>query len=493
MASLSDNSQTSPPNPSFAIRDTTDHRLTFLLRSLSSKDPSDYHNNIDDDNEDFPYHPSPPRLSVQHDRNSHHRAPSPPLKLHSSTACRGGTETTSSSYRCVASTAVKKDGQVLSMAAATSDVELLYTGTDANVIRVWKLAPELTECGQLKTRAGRVVAIHVAGDRVYGAYGDGKIRVWQRTWRDSGGGFKHVRVGTIPATGGVVRSYISAAGKDNKTSRHKGPITSLAINIADDILYSSSLDKTVKVWRISDLKCVETIPAHSSSINSILVSGADALLFTASDDATIRVWRRNFCGSTGGRPHALVVTLPAKQSPVKALALTPDGSVLYGGCSDGYVHFWTKGWQLQYGGALQGHTHAVMVLAAARDGGYVVSGSADRTCRVWRRDVVDGGGVGSRHVCLAVLVGHHGPVRSLVVLAATRSMWRVGGGGDREVVNDGGGGDDRGCVVCSGSLDGVLKVWSVTRDSGDGKGILHGGGGGGWLPGNGREYFELQK
>lgn len=73
-----------------------------------------------------------------------------------------------------------------------------------------------------------------------------------------------------------------------------GPITSLAINISDNILYSASVDKTVKVWRISDLKCIENIPAHSEPINAIVVAD-DGILYTASDDATVRVWRRNFC------------------------------------------------------------------------------------------------------------------------------------------------------------------------------------------------------
>lgn len=224
--------------------------------------------------------------------------------------------------------------------------------------------------------------------------------------------------------------------------KHLGPISSLAINVSDDILYSASLDKTVKVWRISDLKCIETIQAHPAPINAIVVAD-DGVLYTASDDATVRVWRRNFC--SGDRPHALTVTLPAKYSPVKTLTLNPDGGVLYGGCTDGYIHYWLKGWfsgQLQYGGPLQGHTHAVMCLTTA--GNFVVSGSADSTSRVWAREQ-DG-----QHTCLAILQGHRGPIRSVAAFP--------GRGMDHE-------GDQDGCTVCTGSLDGVLKVWRVRRTS----------------------------
>lgn len=223
--------------------------------------------------------------------------------------------------------------------------------------------------------------------------------------------------------------------------KHMGLISSLAINVVDDILYSASLDKTVKVWRISDLKCMETIQAHLEPINAIVVAD-DGVLYTASDDATVRVWRRNFC--SGDRPHSLTVTLPAMNSPVKTLTLTSDGEVLYGGCSDGYIHYWLKGWfsgQLQYGGALQGHTHAVMCLANVSN--YLISGSADSTSRVWVREQ------NGQHLCLAVLQGHRGPIRCA---AAFRRAGRV-------VDQDSNGG----CIICTGSLDGVLKVWRVTH------------------------------
>lgn len=223
--------------------------------------------------------------------------------------------------------------------------------------------------------------------------------------------------------------------------KHMGPISSLAINVSEDILYSSSLDKTVKVWRISDLKCLETIQAHTEPINAITV-GDDGVLYTASDDATVRVWRRNFC--SGNRPHALTVTLSAKYSPVKTLTLTPDGGLLYGGCTDGYIHYWLKGWfsgQLQHGGVLQGHTHAVMCLATVAN--YVVSGSADSTSRVWVREQ-DG-----QHTCLAVLVGHRGPIRCVAAFPV-------------RVTDE----SENGCTVCTGSLDGVLKVWRINCTSG---------------------------
>ncbi|XP_074375756.1 protein JINGUBANG-like [Apium graveolens] len=402
--------------PSFAIREN--HNIEFL-RSISLRQ---------DTSENFSENPSftPPRLSTPIALSAFSLTDSQPLtpSLHSPQKNNTSAITT---CKCIMSV-LKKDGQVLSIAVSEGTA---YTGSDTNVIRIWKL-PEFTECGQLKSKAKMVVAIQVSNDRVFAAYADCKIRIWsRRTWE---GMTKHVRVATIPKMGGYVRSYIS--GKD-KMMKHIAPISSLAINLPDDIIYSSSLDRTVKVWRISDLKCIETIQAHSAPVNAIAL-GDDGVLYTASDDATVKVWRRNFC--RGDRPHALTVTLQAKYSPVKALSLSSEGGVLYGGCTDGYIHYWTKGWfsgQLQYGGPLKGHTHAVMCLTSFAN--LVVSGSADSTSRVWIRQQ-DG-----EHTCIAVLEGHRGPIRSLAAFQG-----RMLDESDQDE-----------CIVCTGSMDGVLKVWRV--------------------------------
>ncbi|KAK7261795.1 hypothetical protein RIF29_28115 [Crotalaria pallida] len=439
-----DSSNSPDPTPSFAFRSTTQNNNINLLRSHSTKE-NPFSNLL--------Y--SPPRLScptlsrsLQNSPLHPHYSSSSPPPSPSPTKLSDSSDP-QTTYHC-ASSALRNDGQILSLALSSNG--LVYTGSDSSIVRVWKL-PEFSECGQLRTKACRVVALEVSNDTVYAAYGDGKIRVWRRTWDKV---LKHVKLATIPKTVGYVRSYI--AGKDK--TMHKGLITSMAINTAEDILYTASLDKTVKVWRISDLKCIETIKAHPEPINAIIVAD-DGVLYTASDDATVRVWRRSFCSHD--QPHSLTVTLHAKHSPVKALTLNPDGGVLYGGCTDGYIHFWLKGWfagQLQYDGSIQGHTHAVLCLANA--GKYVVSGSADSTSRVWAREQ-DG-----QHTCLAILVGHRGPIRCITAF--------IGGG---RLVDD----NEDCCTVCTGSLDGVLKVWRVTHTKNVNNQSQAGG----------AKYFELYK
>lgn len=183
-----------PTSPSFAMRDNA-----HFPRSISTKEPP-----ISDP-------PClPPRLSSttaaslslslhQYSQPTTPRISfSPEYSSKMDTACAG-------TYRCVSSV-LKKDGQILCIAAANG---LVYTGSQGNVVRVWKL-PEFTECGQLKTKTSMVVALQVSNDRVYAAYADCRIRVWRRTWE---GVIRHVRMATVPTAGSYVRSYIVGGNK----------------------------------------------------------------------------------------------------------------------------------------------------------------------------------------------------------------------------------------------------------------------------------------
>src|SRR3990167_10611665 len=108
---------------------------------------------------------------------------------------------------------------------------------------------------------------------------------------------------------------------------------------------------------------------------------------------------------------------------VQALAVTADGKVISGSADKTL-----KVWNLDTGQCLktlQGHTSAVGALAVTADG-KVISGSADKTLKVWNLDTGQ---------CLKTLQGHTNVVAALTVIADGR--------------------------VVSGSHDGTLKVWNI--------------------------------
>lgn len=127
------------------------------------------------------------------------------------------------------------------------------------------------------------------------------------------------------------------------------------------------------------------------------------------------------------------------KSAVNALAVSGDGSVLYSGACDRSILVWEREESANFmicSGALRGHVRAIMCLSTVGID-LVVSGSMDRTVRIWRR----GGGPGEGYSCLCVLEGHERGVKSV---AAAREE-----------------GEEEDYRVCSGSLDGEVRVWRV--------------------------------
>lgn len=220
---------------------------------------------------------------------------------------------------------------------------------------------------------------------------------------------------------------------------HVDAVSALALTRDGSLLYSVSWDRTFKVWRTSDFKCLESVQnAHDDAINAVVLSN-EGLLYTGSADKRIKVWKKN----DREKKHSLVSTLEKHKSAVNALALSTDGSILYSGACDRSIIVWENDGgaaHMAVAGALRGHTKAILCLAVVSD--LLCSGSADRTVRVWRR------GSGNSYSCLAVFEGHRNPVKCLTAaLGSTHA----------QTTND----SSNSYLVYSGSLDFEIKVWKI--------------------------------
>lgn len=326
----------------------------------------------------------------------------------------------------------REEGHIYSLAASG---DLLYTGSDSKNIRVWK---DLEEYSAFKSNSGLVKAIVISGEKIFTGHQDGKIRVWKVSPKNTS---VHKRSGTLPTLKDIFKSSINPSNYVEVRRRrsalwikHSDAISCLSLNEEQGLLYSASWDRTLKVWRMSDSKCLESINAHDDAVNSV-VATSEGIVFTGSADGSVKVWRRESHGK--GTKHMFVQTLLKQDTAVTALCVNPSGSVVYCGSSDGLVNFWEREKQLSHGGVLRGHKVAVLCLAAAAN--LVFSGSADKTICVWKRD-------GVTHTCISVLAGHTGPVKCLAIgeekdSTAKHQRW----------------------IVYSGSLDKSVKVWSVSE------------------------------
>ena len=340
---------------------------------------------------------------------------------------------------------VREEGHIYSLAVSG---DLLYTGSDSKNIRVWK---NLNEYTGFKSTSGFVKAIVISGGKIFTGHQDGKIRIWNVSKKKPR---SHKRIGTLPTLKDYVKSGINPNNyvqvRRNKNAlkiKHFDAVSSLSLDEENDFLYSGSWDKTLKVWRILDSNCLESIVAHDDALNSV-VARFGCFVFTGSADGTVKMWKRQFNGK-GKIKLVLDRVLLKQESAVTALAVNRSNTVLYGGSSDGLVNFWQRDQKnnLSRGGVLRGHKLAVLCLAAADN--LLFSGSADKNICVWKRDE------SGAHICLSVLTGHTGPVKSIAVEESDEAD-------DQNHDPYFGKGNQR-WIVYTGSLDKSVKVWRVSE------------------------------
>ncbi|XP_052205354.1 protein JINGUBANG-like [Diospyros lotus] len=277
--------------------------------------------------------------------------------------------------------------------------------------------------------SGSVKSISFCKGRVFTAHQDCKIRVWEKTAAK-----RHKLVATLPTAADILRRFIFPKNyvqvrrhKKQLWIEHQDTVSGLAVN--DNLVCSISWDKSLKIWKVSDFHCTQSLKAHDDAINAVVVS-ADGTIYTGSADRRIKIWGLNSDGK-----HGLIATLEKHKSAVNALALNNDGSILFSGACDRSILVWEREDSAAYmavAGALRGHSKAILCLINVSD--LLFSGSADRTVRIWQRSL-DG-----RYSCLSVLDGHENPVKSLAAIGESA----------RE-----------GLKVFSGSFDGEIKAWQI--------------------------------
>ncbi|GAU35867.1 hypothetical protein TSUD_63570 [Trifolium subterraneum] len=335
---------------------------------------------------------------------------------------------------------VREEGHIYSLAVSG---DLLYTGSDSKNIRVWK---ELKDYTGFKSSSGLVKTIVISDGNIFTGHQDGKIRVWKNSSNNSR---NHKRVGSLPTFKDYVKSsmnpknYVEVRRRRNMVKvKHFDAISSLSLDQDEGLLYSGSWDKTLKVWRVSDFKCLESINAHDDAVNAV-VCAFENYVFTGSADGTVKMWKREMDGKAKKTKHVLDRILLKQENAVTALTVNRSLTVIYCGSSDGLVNFWEcqQKNNLTHGGVLKGHKLAVLCMAAA--GNLVFSGSADKNICVWKRDE------SGTHLCLSVLTGHTGPVKCIAIEEHKEEV-------DREK-------DNQRWIVYTGSLDKSVKVWRVSE------------------------------
>ena len=324
--------------------------------------------------------------------------------------------------------------------AIAEKYNFLYSGSSGKGIQVYGEyghSRELVEHCIFGCEGGAVKSILVAQDKTFSSHQDHRIRVWKRSKALRKSSLHHNLVCTIPTVKDDLLNFLFPRNYV-KVHRHRQCLwiqhadTVSAMAVDNTYLYSASWDRTVKVWRLSDFRCLDSFRAHDDAINALIVSSS-GFVYTASSDSTIKVWKKY----GDNKEYSLVRVMDRHKFAVNALALSQDGSILYSGGGDAFVFVWeidkaVDRMNVSVAGELKGHSQAVLCLASISD--MVCYGSADKSIRVWRREA------GILHRCIAVVEGHTAPVKCITA--------RID--------------DFMNCfMMYTGSVDGEIRVWHV--------------------------------
>jgi len=156
------------------------------------------------------------------------------------------------------------------------------------------------------------------------------------------------------------------------TRAHEKDINIVTVAPNDSLIATGSQDKTVKLWRSSDLSLQGTLYGHKRGVWDCQFSPFDRVIATASVDQTVKLWSLSSCDC--------LRTFQGHTSSVLRVRFLTAGLQLLSAGADGLVKLWTIRTN-ECEATMDGHTDKVWALDLSGD--VLVSAGADSRIVVW--------------------------------------------------------------------------------------------------------------
>ncbi|KAH9518630.1 Lissencephaly-1 B [Bulinus truncatus] len=219
---------------------------------------------------------------------------------------------------------------------------------------------------------------------------------------------------------------------------HRSPITRVVFHPVFSLMVSCSEDATIRVWDYETGDYERTLKGHTDSVQDVAFDSAGKFLVSCSADLSIKIW--DFNG------YECIKTMMGHDHNVSSVTFMPSGDFVVSSSRDKTIKMWEvatgycvktytghRDWTVRVWvtatkeckAELREHEHVVECIAwapdsaqpaineaagtesksAKRSGPFLLSGSRDKTIKMW--DVSVG-------ICLFTMAGHDNWIRGIV-------------------------------------------------------------------------------
>ena len=116
----------------------------------------------------------------------------------------------------------------------------------------------------------------------------------------------------------------------NRLEGHGDVVWGLSFSPDGETIASSSVDKTVKLWR-RDGSLLATFKGHTNSVSCVAFSPDNKSIASASLDKTVKIWQRD---------GSLLATFKGHTNSVTSVAFSPDGQTIASASTDKTIKLW---------------------------------------------------------------------------------------------------------------------------------------------------------
>ena len=202
-------------------------------------------------------------------------------------------------------------------------------------------------------------------------------------------------------------------------------VNSLAFSPDGQTLVSGGADSTIKIWHVGALDLIDILHKHNGMVRCVAFTPDGQMLATGGDDRKILFWDL--------MQRQVAIALSLDDTAAHALAFSPDGQTLVTGSYRKIKVWrisrqeWLTTFEPQLLHSFTGHSHIVRSLAVSADGKILVSGSRDKTIKIWHLETGE---------LMHTLKGHRDGVYAIAL-------------------------SPDGQILASGSVDKTIKLWHL--------------------------------